>query len=42
MDKIVVFLLLILTGCAATPKDKDFEEMIFMFQKIITICHQGK
>ncbi len=42
MDKIVVFLLLILTGCAATPKDKDFEEMIFYVPKDYNNISSGK
>ncbi|PSW43272.1 hypothetical protein C0W40_13940 [Photobacterium leiognathi subsp. mandapamensis] len=42
MDRIVVFLLLILTGCAATPKDKDFEEMIFYVPKDYNNMSSGK
>ncbi len=42
MDKIVVFLLLILTGCAATPKDKDFEEIIFYVPKDYNNMSSGK
>ncbi|MGD6737848.1 alpha/beta fold hydrolase [Photobacterium leiognathi subsp. mandapamensis] len=42
MDKIVVFLLLILIGCAATPKDKDFEEMIFYVPKDYNNMSSGK